>query len=49
MGVNDERTAVWPKAIRGRDGTALQNVREVPLGQLGTETMGYHVPVHQKL
>jgi hypothetical protein len=48
-GVDDERTAaVCPKAIRGRDGVALQNVREVPLSQLGTETMGY-VPVHQKL
>ena len=46
--VDDERTAVCPKAIRGRDDIALQDVMEVPLGQLGTETKGY-VPVHQKL
>jgi hypothetical protein len=45
---DDERAAVWSKAIQGRDGIALQNVREVPLSRLGTETMGY-VPVHQKL
>jgi hypothetical protein len=44
--VDDERTAaVWPEAIRGRDGIVLQNVKEVSLGQLGTETTG-HVPVH---
>ena len=46
--VDDERAAVWSKVIRGRNGLALQNVREVPLSRLGTETMGY-VPVHQKL
>ena len=48
--VNDERTAVWPNMIRGRDGIniALQDVREVPLSRLGTETMGY-VPVRKKL
>jgi hypothetical protein len=46
--VDDERTALWPNTIRGRDGIALQNVREVPLSRLWTETMGY-VPVHQKL
>ena len=46
--VDDERTAVCPKAIRGGDGIALQDVVEVPLGQLGTETKGY-VTVHQKL
>ena len=46
--VDDERTAVCPKAIRGIDGVALQDVREVPHSQLGTETKGY-VPVHQKL
>jgi hypothetical protein len=45
---DDERAAVWSKVIRGRDDLALQNVREVPLSRLGTETMGY-VPVHQKL
>ena len=45
---DDERAAVWSKARRGRDDIALQNVREVPFGRLGTETMGY-VPVHQKL
>jgi hypothetical protein len=43
--VDDERTAVWPEAIRGRDGIVLQNVKEVSLGQLGTKTTGY-VPVH---
>ena len=46
--IDDERTTVGPKPKRGRNGFALQNVSEVPLGQLGTETMGY-VPVHQKL
>jgi hypothetical protein len=46
--VEDERTAVCPKAIRGRDGLGLQDVREVPLSRPGTETLGY-VPVHQKL
>ena len=46
--VDDERTAVWPKPKRGRNGFALQNVTEVPLSQQRTETMGY-VPVHQKL
>lgn len=46
-GVDDERTAVWPKVIRCRDGIALQNVREVPLSRLGTETTGY-VPVYQE-
>ena len=42
--IDDERAN--PK--RGRDGFALQNVMEVPLGQLGTESMGY-VSVYQKL
>jgi hypothetical protein len=46
--IDDERNAVRPRVIRGRDGITLQNVREVSLSQLGTETMGY-VPVHQKL
>jgi hypothetical protein len=44
-GVDDERTAVWSEAIRGSDGIALQNVKEVPLSQLGTKTTGY-VSVH---
>ena len=46
--VDDERTAFWSKVIRCRDGIALQNVREVLLCLLGTETTG-HVPVHQEL
>jgi len=46
--VDDERAAIWLRTIRGsKDGIALQDVREVPLGRLGTETTGY-VPVHQK-
>ena len=38
--VDDERTAVWPKTKQCSDGFALQNVREVTLSRLGTETMG---------
>lgn len=45
---DDERTAVCLEAIRGRNDIGLQNMTEVPLSQLGTETMGY-VTVHQKL
>jgi hypothetical protein len=46
--VDDERTAVWPNTIRCGDSIALQNVREVTLSRLGTETTRY-VSVHQKL
>lgn len=46
--VDDERTAVYPKEIRGKDNITLQNMTEVPLSQLGTEGEGY-VTVHQKL
>jgi hypothetical protein len=45
---DDERTAVWLRTVRGKDGIALQDVFEVPLSRLGTKATGY-IPVHQKL
>ena len=40
----DESAAFCPKKIRGRDRVGLQNIKEVPLSLLRTETLRY-IPV----
>jgi hypothetical protein len=47
-GGNKERVAFSPRMMRGGDGVALQQTREVPLSALGSETRGY-IPVNENL
>jgi hypothetical protein len=47
-GGDDERVAFSPRMTRGGDGVALQQISEVSLGVLGSETYGY-IPVDENL